>query len=151
MGTINRVVILGVIGHAPELKFSRSGKPFVRLSLATHKRTKDLDGNSRRETQWHKVMLWGKNAEICSTFCEKGAPLYIEGHLAPYTKAENGAVSHHIAIVAEQVQFIPGTKMARAADHQSVDHQDIEEPSSFLQVKPSADEAFHETENVALN
>lgn len=146
MGTINRIVIMGVIGSRPELKFSSGGKPFVRLSLATHKRTKDLDGNTRRETQWHKVMLWGKNAEICSTFCEKGAPLYIEGHLAPYIKSENGAVTHHVSIVAEQIQFIPGTKMARSADH-----GEFEEPSASLPVEALDGEGFHEGDRAALN
>ncbi len=146
MGTINRVVIMGVIGSAPELKWTRNGKPFVRLSLATHKRTKDLDGNARRETQWHKVMLWGKNAEICATFCEKGAPLYVEGHLAPYKKEENGAVTHHVSIVAEQIQFIPGTKMARSAER-----VDFEEPSTFAQGEPLSAEAFNEEAAAALN
>ena len=146
MGTINRVVILGVIGRTPELKWSRNGKPFVRLSLATHKRTKDLDGNNRRETQWHKVMLWGKNAEICSTFCEKGTPLYVEGHLAPYTKEENGAVSHHISIVAEQIQFIPGSKSARSAER-----VEFEEPSSSQETEGPRTESFHEESTAALN
>jgi single-strand DNA-binding protein len=117
MGSINRVIIMGIIGSDPELKFARNGKPFVRLSIATHKRVKDPDGNTKRETQWHKVMLWGKNAEACSTFCQKGAPLYIEGHLAPYTKDEAGNVSHHISIVADQMHFIPGSKMARSSEH----------------------------------
>lgn len=116
MGSINRVMIMGLIGSHPQLKFAKNGKPFVSLSLATHKRIKDADGNNNRQTQWHQVMLWGKNAEVCSTYCKKGAPLYVEGHLAPYTKNENGAVTHHISIVAEQIQFIPGTKTASSAE-----------------------------------
>jgi single-strand DNA-binding protein len=116
MGTINRVMIMGIIGSHPELKFAKNGKPFVRLSLATHKRVKDENGNTRRETQWHNVMLWGKNAETCAAFCEKGAPLYIEGHLAPYTKDEPNGRTYHVAIVADQMQFIPGSKMANSSD-----------------------------------
>ncbi len=116
MGSINRVTIMGLIGAAPELKFAKNGKPFVKLSLATHKRFKDQQGTTKRETQWHSVMLWGKNAELCSTYCEKGAPIYIEGHLAPYSKGESGSLTHHISIVADQVQFIPGTKMAQSSD-----------------------------------
>ena len=116
MGSVNRVVILGNIGQTPELKWTRNGKPFVHLSLSTHKRFKDHEGNDRRETQWHKVMIWGKNAENCAIYCEKGSPLYIEGHLAPYIKKENGVTSYHISIVADQMQFIPGSKTAVTAE-----------------------------------
>ncbi len=128
MGSINRVVIMGVIGSHPELKLAKNGKPFVRLSLATHKRVKDADGNTRRETQWHKVMLWGKNAETCSAYCEKGAPLYIEGHIAPYTKDESGTVTQHISIVADQMHFIPGSKMAISSDRGEFDNLDYAPP-----------------------
>ncbi len=116
MGSINLVVLMGTIGQQPELKTSINGKPYVRLSLATYRRTKDESGASRRETQWHKIMLWGKNAELCSTFCAKGSPLYIEGHLASYSKEENGTKTFHLGIVAEQMQFIPGTKDFNAAE-----------------------------------
>lgn len=107
---------MGTIGHNPELKTSVNGKPYLRLSLATYRRTKDENGNSRRETQWHKIMLWGKNAELCSAFCSKGSPLYIEGHLASYAKEEAGIKSFHLGIVAEQIQFIPGTRVSDAAE-----------------------------------
>lgn len=116
MGSINRVTIMGLIGSQPQLKFARNGKPFVSLSLATHKRVKNEEGMNLRETQWHQVMLWGKNAELCSTFCEKGGPLYVEGHLSPYKKEENGVTTYHVGVVADQIQFIPGTKMAKSAE-----------------------------------
>lgn len=116
MGSINRVMILGVIGQQPELKTSRGGKPYVNLSLATHKRFKDADGNTKRETQWHKVMIWGKNAELCSTYCEKGSALYVEGHLATYVREDSGRSQVQINIVADQIQFIPGSKMALSSE-----------------------------------
>lgn len=129
MGSINRVVIMGIIGSHPELKFARNGKPFVHLSLATHKRFKDAEGNLKRETQWHKVMIWGKNAENAAAFCEKGAPLYIEGHLAHFTKEElGGAKSYHVSIVADQMQFIPGTKMALSSDRGEFENMDPAPP-----------------------
>ena len=127
MGSINRVVIMGIIGSAPQLKWTRTGKPFVRLSLATHKRVKDEVGNTSRETQWHSVMLWGKNAQNCSTYCAKGTPLYIEGHMAPYTQKEGEKTTYHVNIVADQMHFIPGTKSALSSDRG--EFEDIESPS----------------------
>jgi single-strand DNA-binding protein len=147
MGTINRVTIMGIIGQAPELKWTRNGKPFVRLSLATHKRTKDDQGNARRETQWHSVMLWGKNAEICSTYCEKGAPIYIEGHLAPYTKEENGEKSYHLGVNADQIQFIPGTKMAMSSER-----GEFEGPSlSAYPGEMASSSGLHEENPIPIN
>lgn len=144
MGTINRVMIMGIIGIAPDLKWTRNGKPFVRLSLATHKRTKDDQGNTRRETQWHSVMLWGKTAELCSTYCEKGSALYVEGHLAPYSKDENGVKSYHVGINADQVHFIPGSKTALASERgefegpsQSPYPGEIAASGAFLEENPT--------------
>lgn len=145
MGTINRVVILGTIGHNPEMKFSRNGKPYVRLSLATHRRLKSLEGPPRRETQWHQVILWGRNAEIASSFCEKGAPIYIEGHLEPYEREENGRRSTQVAIVAEHIHFIPGR---RVTSRQELRH---EEDSPDLRVPPMADQSDASDLNATLN
>ncbi len=141
MGTINRVVILGTIGHTPEMKFSRTGKPYVRLSLATHRRLKTPDGLPRRETQWHRVMLWGRNAEIASSFCEKGAPIYIEGHLAPYEREENGRMISQVAIVAEHIHFIPGSRSLIRREEDSPD----------LPVSPMADQSEASDQNATLN
>jgi single-strand DNA-binding protein len=110
MGSINRVVLMGLIGNRPEVKISSGGKPYVRLSVATYRRTKDDNGHARRETQWHKVMIWGKNAELCASFCTQGSPIYLEGHLTNYSKEEDGKRSFHVGIVAEQLQLIPGNR-----------------------------------------
>jgi single-strand DNA-binding protein len=144
MGSINRVVLMGTIGQNPELKTSINGKPYVRLSLATYRRSKDELGNSRRETQWHKIMLWGKNAELCSTFCSKGSPLYIEGHLASYSKEEAGAKTFHLGIVAEQIQFIPGTRVSDAAERGEEDFLESQtgsggRPGPVLYSEPAGD------------
>ena len=152
MGSVNRVIIMGTIGKAPELKFSRGGKPFVYLSVATHKRFKDEEGVSRRETQWHKVMLWGRNAENCSTYCEKGGPIYIEGHLAPYTKVENGVTTYHLSVMADQIQFIPGTKTALSAERNElapgVEFEGASRSESF---SPSNMTSYQEENSTALN
>jgi single-strand DNA-binding protein len=116
MGSINRVVLMGLIGNHPELKTSSGGKPYVHLSLSTYRRIKNSNGSAQRETQWHKIMIWGKNAELCSSFCTKGSPLYIEGHLANYTKEDNGNRTFHVGIVAEQIQLIPGLRHQALGD-----------------------------------
>jgi single-strand DNA-binding protein len=103
---------MGVIGSKPELRYSMNGKPFVRINLATHRRIKDERGELRRETQWHRVMLWGKLAETCANYCPKGTPLYIEGHMAPVEKElEDGTTEYQITVVGDQIQLIPGVRL----------------------------------------
>lgn len=139
MGTINRVVILGIIGQTPEIQFSRNGKPYARLNLATHRRLKSPEGQMQRETQWHRVLLWGRNAEIASSFCEKGAPIYIEGHLAPYQRTENDQSVRQVTIVAEHIHFIPGTRRG------------YEEDSPDLSSSPMATQSEASDLNATLN
>lgn len=116
MGTVNRSTILGLVGQQPELKLSKNGKPYVRLSLATHRRWRDESGSHRTDTQWLNVMLWGKLAETCASHCEKGAAVLIEGYLTSYSKKdEAGITSYHTGIVGEQLHLIPGTRPSRSA------------------------------------
>lgn len=116
MGSFNRVTLLGYIGNTPELKTSSGGKPYVSVSLATHRRSKDNQGAIQREVQWHKIMIWGKNAELCAEFCIKGSPLFIEGHLTNYTRDDNGIRSFHTGIIADQLQFLPGRQNANMVE-----------------------------------
>ena len=116
MGSINRVVIMGVIGREPELKTSRNGKPYVNLSLATYRRVKDENGVAQRETQRHKVMLWGKNAELCTSYLRKGGAVYVEGHLGSYQRDTTEGAIRQITIVGDQIQLIPGSRAALSVE-----------------------------------
>lgn len=116
MSTFNRISILGVLGSDPEVKQTKNGKPYTRLSLSTHRKFRDESGVMRTETTWHKVMLWNKLAEHCANHCEKGQALYIDGYLTSYTKSDGGVTTYHTGIVGEQVRYIPGTRAALSAE-----------------------------------
>ena len=114
MNGFNRIFLLGYLGADPEMQNSRGGKPYVRLSLATHF-NKKLDGGEKKEsTTWHRVTVWGKNAERCQNHLHKGDPLAVEGYLSKYSyEREDGSNAHAMSIVAREIHFI-GSKRKKA-------------------------------------
>lgn len=107
MHGINRVFLMGYLGAAPELQTSKGGKPYAKINLATHY-TKKLDSGERQATTvWHKVQVWGRNAERCHTYLDKGSPLALEGYLTKYNyEKEDGTPGTGILVVAREVHFI---------------------------------------------
>ncbi|HRK07059.1 MAG TPA: single-stranded DNA-binding protein [Pseudobdellovibrionaceae bacterium] len=120
MGSINRVTLMGSLGSSPERRQTAQGKHYVRLSLATQRRHRHPQtGAVTSQTQWHAINVWGKDADLCLQYLGKGSPVCIEGHLSPYKREVNGPGSElrtHIAIVADRVQLIPGTRAAQMAE-----------------------------------
>jgi single-strand DNA-binding protein len=77
---MNKVFLMGHLGQTPALETSKTGKPFTRLSLATNRQW--LQGDEAKEaTDWHSVFVWGRQAEQCVTFLQKGALVFVEGSL----------------------------------------------------------------------
>jgi single-strand DNA-binding protein len=104
---INRVFLLGYLGANPELQTTKLGKPFARLSMATHQRHKNEEGETQTTTQWHRIMVWGQVAELCKNYLQKGSPLAVEGSLSHFTGArEDGSPFSQTSITAHQVHFV---------------------------------------------
>ena len=78
---MNKVILLGSVGHDPEVKVTASGIAVGRFSLATNERFKDKSGKFQDRTEWHSVVVWRRLAEIVGEFVSKGSQLYIEGKL----------------------------------------------------------------------
>ena len=82
MSGINKVILIGNLGTAPELKYAAGGNAILNLSLATSETWTDKNTNQKQEkTEWHRVVLFGKLAELVAKYCNKGSKLYIEGKL----------------------------------------------------------------------
>ena len=78
---VNRVFLVGRLGRDPEQRFTSSGTPVANFSLATDERWKDQNGERQTRTEWHQIVVWGKLAEICSQYLNKGKLVFIEGRL----------------------------------------------------------------------
>lgn len=82
MAGVNKVILLGNLGDKPALKYTTGGKAVTTLSVATSKAWVDkASGEKQEKTEWHRVSLFGKLAEIADKYCEKGTKVYIEGEL----------------------------------------------------------------------
>ncbi len=78
---VNRVFLVGRLGRDPEQRFTSSGTPVTNFSMATDERWKDQSGERQTRTEWHQIVVWGKLAEICSQYLNKGKLVFIEGRL----------------------------------------------------------------------
>jgi single-strand DNA-binding protein len=80
-GSVNKVILIGRLGRDPEIKYTPSGAPVAKFSLATDEVFKDRAGEQQRRTEWHNIVAWNKLAEICGEYLTKGKQVYIEGSI----------------------------------------------------------------------
>ena len=81
MGSVNKVILVGNLGRDAELRYTPGGAAVATLSLATTETWNDKEGQRQEKTEWHRVVLWGKQAETLSQYLQKGKQIYIEGRL----------------------------------------------------------------------
>lgn len=105
MSDYNRVILLGRLGNKPELKKSTEGKSYLRLSIATHSHRT----GEPKATFWHRVVVFGIQAEYTARYLDKGSPVLVEGHLeeSTYTNSKDEKV-RATNVVAHQIQFLGG-------------------------------------------
>lgn len=110
MSNVNRIILIGHIGHDPEVKETPKGNKYCHLSLATHTTGIDkVTGEKKKETQWHKATVWGKPAENCARFLTKGSRVYIEGELRLKDwKDKEGRSRRTPEIHVENIRFLGG-------------------------------------------
>jgi len=92
---LNKVMLIGNVGNAPEIRVTASGLSVAMFSVATTKKWKDKDGKQQEDTQWHKVSFMGKPAEIIQKYVEKGTKLYVEGELVHRKWKDNAGVEKY--------------------------------------------------------
>lgn len=107
MKSVNEVRLLGNLGAAPRSDTTlRTGLSVCNFSIATNRSHKDQAGNIIEETQWHKIVVWGKRAENCARYLNKGSRVYIEGHLETKEWERDGEKKSATQIVASNVIFL---------------------------------------------
>ena len=109
MAGVNKAIIIGNLGADPELRYTTGGQAVADLRIATSRRWKDRNGEAQEETQWHRVVVWGKQAEQCKEYLAKGRQAYVEGRLQTRQwEDRDGNKRYTTEIVAQQVQFLSG-------------------------------------------
>jgi single-strand DNA-binding protein len=81
MASVNKVILIGNLGRDPEVRYMPSGDAVANISIATTETWKDKNGEKQEKTEWHRVAMFGKTAEIAGEYLKKGSQVYIEGRL----------------------------------------------------------------------
>ena len=79
--SVNKVILVGRLGRDPETRFTSSGQAVANFSIATDESYKDRNGERQKRTEWHKIVVWGKQAEIAQQYLKKGSLIFIEGRI----------------------------------------------------------------------
>jgi single-strand DNA-binding protein len=106
--SVNKVILVGNVGKDPEVKYSPSGTPIAKFSLATNEKYKDRSEEWQERTEWHNIVAWQRLAEIVGEYVKKGAKLYIEGKLqtSSWEDRESGTKKYRTEIVARDLVLL---------------------------------------------
>lgn len=104
---LNKAMIFGNLTRDPELKSLPSGMQVCSFSLATNRVYNDRDGNRQEATDFHNIVVFGKQAENCAKYLTKGSSAYVEGRLQTRSWEKDGAKQYRTEVVADRVQFGP--------------------------------------------
>lgn len=113
MAGVNKVIIVGRLGADPEVRTVGQGGTVTRLSVATSENWVDKEGHKQERTEWHRIVVWGRLAEICGKHLAKGRQVYVEGRLQTRSwEDQQGQKKYSTEIVANTVQFLgaPGER-----------------------------------------
>lgn len=116
MSSLNKVMLLGNLGRDPELRTTPGGQQVCQFSLATTETTGS--GESRKEvTEWHRIVVWGKLAELCARYLKKGRTAFIEGRIQSRDwQDKDGNKRTSVEIIASDVRFIGGDRGASSGE-----------------------------------
>ena len=104
---INKVILVGNLGQDPEVKCTAEGAAVTTLSLATSESWKDKDtGSDQERTEWHRVVLWRRLAEIAGEYLKKGSKVYIEGQLQTRKWEQDGQTRYTTEVIGRDMQFL---------------------------------------------
>jgi len=109
MASVNKVILIGNLGRDPETRYTTGGDAVTNLNLATSEQWKDKSGEKQERTEWHRVVLFGRQAEVAGEYLKKGRSVYIEGRLQTrkYTD-KDGVEKYSTEIVADRMQLLGG-------------------------------------------
>jgi single-strand DNA-binding protein len=114
---LNMAQIIGHLGRDPDVRYTAEGTAVANLAVATNETWKDKDGEKQERTEWHRVVLFGKVAEIAAQFLKKGSLVYLQGRLQTRKwQGEDGQDRYTTEVVAERMRMLGGKGDTQAAN-----------------------------------
>ena len=109
MASVNKVILIGNLGSDPEVRYTNSGSAVANFNIATNENWTNRDGNREERTEWHRIVCWGKTAELCGEYLSKGRTVYIEGRLQTREwETKEGQKRTTTEVIAQSVVFLGG-------------------------------------------
>ena len=111
---MNKAQVIGNLGSDPEVRYTPKGTPVATFSVATTERWKDQEGQQKEHTEWHRIVVWRRLAEICGEFLKKGSKVYIEGKMQTRKWQDKDGKDRHTT------EIIAVTWRCSAADNETI-------------------------------
>lgn len=130
--SVNKVILVGHLGADPELRFTGGGQAVANFRVATSESWKDKGGQKQERTEWHRIVVWGKLAELCGEYLKKGRECYVEGKLQTREWTDkDGKRNFTTEVLAQEVKFIGSRTSSRGAT--PADARPNEQPAAAAQ------------------
>ena len=129
MASLNKVLIMGNLGQDPELRYTQNQTAVVTLNIATTE-SWTKEGQKQEQTEWHRVIVWNRQAENCAKYLSKGRSVFVEGRLQTRSwDDKNGQKRYTTEITASNVQFLPASGNNNSAQNFASNSNRAPEPS----------------------
>ena len=135
MASVNKAIIVGTLGRDPEIRYMPNGDAACNLSVATSESWKDKSGEKQERTEWHRISMFGKLAEIAGQYLAKGSSVYLEGKLQTRKWTDKDGVDKYTTeIIADRMQMLGGKEQ-----RQGQQQEQRQESQQSRQQRPTAD------------
>ena len=124
--SVNRVILVGRLGAEPKNRFTPSGQAVANFTLATDESFKDKSGERQKRTEWHRIVAWGKLAEICQQYLAKGSLVYVEGKIQSreWEDKRDGSKKTAYEIVIQTMRMLEGKRKDRQEGQREVEPEE---------------------------
>ena len=120
---VNKVLLIGRLGKDPEVRYTPDGMMVTNFTMATDEQRKDKNGQKIQRTEWHRIVTFGKLAEICSSYLSKGKLIFIEGRIRTNSwEDKDGNKRYTTEIIANNMQMLDSKGQAKSQDADADDH-----------------------------
>lgn len=114
--SVNKVILVGRLGNDPEVRMTTGGQAVASFSVATNERWTGKNGEPEERTEWHRIVAWGRLAELCREYLQKGSQVYVEGRLQTREYEDKDRIKRRVTeINAREVVFLSGRGQGKGA------------------------------------
>lgn len=137
--SVNKVILVGRLGADPDIRATASGMQVANLSLATNHVSKDKDGNKDSQTEWHKVIFFGRQAEVAEQYLRKGSQIYVDGRIQTRKYTDKDGIERYLTeVIGERLQMLGGREDSQHSSSWASQTKGETASNSYAQAKGRA-------------